>query len=120
MNFTKQDFEVYKKECLKWISKLGMTDWEVTFEFSPLEDAIAQFEEMSKARQVTFTLNSNQFVSGLTKREELKSTAFHEVFELLLTELANTAYMRITTDDLIIGKQHEIVHKVWNILKDKR
>lgn len=86
---TDLDFSVFKAEAKKWIEVFGLKDWAVTFDFAPLENSIAECLVNWSAKAALVTLG--KFPRGEGTQEDIKRAAFHEVCELLLTDMEYTA-----------------------------
>lgn len=44
MKTTKNDFDLFKQECIKWQNKLGLTDYRLYFRHKDIKDANATCE----------------------------------------------------------------------------
>lgn len=77
MKTSKADFERFKKEFMRWVYRLGLTQYEIRFEHCKLEDAYAQIapQEMDKIAVVRFAkeinCHSKKYVERLAKHEVL-------------------------------------------------
>lgn len=86
---TESDFAIFKAEVEKWIALFGLKDWAVTFDFSPLENSRAECCVNWHAKAALITLG--QFPRGEVTQDDVRRSAFHEVCELLLTDMEFTA-----------------------------
>jgi len=90
----KEDYELFKNECKKWIGILGLTDWEIGF----IHDAIpyrASTSWSTGGKIATIGLDIYWKLSQEKKnikeyKENLKDFAFHEVLHLLLSHVYDT------------------------------
>ena len=78
MKTTKKDFEVFKKECEKWIEFFGLKDWRVEYEHRPLDNARADVEADIMNKWAVITMSKDQ-----EDKKHIKESAFHEVCHLL-------------------------------------
>lgn len=81
---SEKDFDIFKSECLKWIDLFGITEWEISFSFEYLENARAEcrINWLGKTCVICLTNFSPKY-----DKFDIKKSAFHEVCELLLTEM---------------------------------
>lgn len=86
---TEGDFALFKAEAEKWIALFGLKDWAVTFDFSPLENSRAECCVNWHAKAALITLG--QFPRGEVTQDDVRRFAFHEVCELLLSDMEFTA-----------------------------
>lgn len=86
---TESDFAIFKSEAKKWIALFGLKDWDVTFDFSPLESSRAECCVNWHAKAALITLG--QFPRGEMTQDDVRRSAFHEVCELLLSDMEFTA-----------------------------
>ena len=86
---TENDFALFKAEAQKWIDLFGLKDWDVTFDFSHLENSSAECFVNWHAKCALITLG--QFPRGEVTQDDVRRSAFHEVCELLLSDMEFTA-----------------------------
>ena len=86
---TENDCTLFKAEAEKWIVLLGLKDWAVTFDFSPLENSRAECCVNWHGKAALITLG--QFPRGEMTQYDVRRSAFHEVCELLLSDMEFTA-----------------------------
>ncbi len=88
---TPEHFKFYRAEAERFIELLGLKDWRVYFEHSPLAGCMGQCGWNNEAGKVaTITLGVNWEHEEPTE-EELRKVAFHEVCHLLLADSYNVA-----------------------------
>jgi hypothetical protein len=104
---TMTDFELFQKECKKWIEFFGLTDYKIYFSHKPLEDCYADVVWEHPARAATFRLNSKMSEEDETDKD-IKQTAFHEVTHLLMAKLTYLARLRYTTPEEIQDESERI------------
>lgn len=113
---TEHDFAVFKAEARKWLDRLGMQSWQVSFEHSEAPGCRGCFDAQLSSRQAVITLASDWEEDQVTL-EKVRRTAFHEVFELLLGELSFLASARYA-DDVVDEATHRVVRTMENALFD--
>lgn len=86
-NLTQEDFQTFKAECQKWLDFFGITEWEIAYRFDYM-GCRAQCDANWRSRQCTFSLTTH---GQDYDHFDVKKSAFHEVCELLLTDLELTA-----------------------------
>ena len=109
---TKKDFEVFKKECWKWIDYFGLKGWDYNFTHGEsLEGSVASYTLQYAGRLVSFYL-ADDILQKISRRD-IQQYAFHEVCHVLLQGLARHAYNMVQDD--IVG---EAAHKIIAILEN--
>ena len=117
---SKEDFEVFKKECDKWISFFGLCGWRIFYEFIDAgEDCYAQIRYNLLDRVATITLNL--FIYDETERTEVdvKRSAFHEVCELLLARISLFGKERFVNENEIDEEIHNLIRIFENTIFTK-
>ena len=121
MRTTKEDFELFKKECKKWIDFYGLKDWYVVFKHENIEGlyegATAAYFYDREARVIRIELNKTINVTQ-DKRANLKIAAFHEVTELLLLRLIDFAREGVVSKQ-VDEEIHVIVRRLENSVYEK-
>jgi len=117
MKTTKKDFQMFKKECQKWIDILGLKDWHFWYEHKECdENCIAQYLEDPSARACTIYF-ATELHDKLTVHD-VKSSAFHEIMELYMNDLrllARTGNSYERVDEAT----HRVVRMLENVLFPK-
>jgi hypothetical protein len=122
MKTSKEDFELFKTECWKWIRFFGLTNWQISFiHINSQTDHQAWIEDDLADKSVMFLLNRNWIDDkSFYCKNEIKVLAFHEVCELLLTKLDDYAKDRFgVIEKDINGARHEIIHSLENSVYEK-
>ena len=121
MRTTKEDFELFKRECRKWIDFYGLKDWYVIFKHEDIQKehdgATASYTYDREARVICITLNKVLNVMEM-KRKVLKVAAFHEITELLLARLVDFA-SRGPMAEAVDEEIHAIVRRLENSVYEK-
>lgn len=114
---TKESFELFNLECMKWIEKFGIKDYNVVTKHTRLNDdtkAYCTFHVVN--RWAVLELNTGWDSSWDTSTMAIKKTGFHEVMELFLARLRNLAEYRYTTENEIDEAIHAIIRTLENVV----
>ena len=118
MKTTRKHFEIFKKECEYWIDKFGLKDWDIAFEHKS-GDNLASARWDIHARWCIIKLATDWEHIKPTDYE-LKSTAYHEVVELLLADMYTMAGWRYLRERIVRavkkGISAIIIH-MWSVKK---
>lgn len=110
----KEDFELFKREFLRWVDILGLRGWEVMFLHEQLSDgniAAATYNMMNRCATIKYSKSySKQYYS----KYEIKKTAFHECCELFFARISSLALYRHTTEDEVTEEIHNIIRTLEN------
>ncbi len=117
MKITLKQFELFKKEALKWLDYFGMKDWQVHFLFKQLKGTRAQICHTCVDGIATITLNNNwdELDKSMVSNVAIQKTAFHEVCELLLGRLESMVFQRFNLND---GDVEEEMHRIIRVLEN--
>ena len=113
---TEEQFRnVFCPECELWLRFYGMLDWKVIYAFGPLDNPenIAETHINLFGRCATICLNNQECSPFPFADKTIRSTAFHEVSDILTGRLSILARSRFCTDDEI----HEAGHEITRILE---
>ena len=114
---TKKDFEVFKAECEKWIEYFGMNDWDFCFVHKAPENlpncrAACRADYCGKL--VSLFLSHKW--DDKPEPNELEKCAFHEVCEVLLSQMQALATSRWVTEDEVEVARHTVIAILGNTL----
>ncbi len=118
MKTTRNDFEKFKAEFLRWQRLLGLTDWRICFEHSSTTDAYAEIFANSEGRIATV-------VFGSTCEGDAKigycpvNTGRHEALELLLARLKSLALARNVTRADVEEEVHAVIRRLENLFNKR-
>ena len=115
IKLTNRDFKLFKKECEKWLKRLGLSDWDVHFEFITVESAAscrANYMQMN-ADIMMATEFSNLLID---KTEYIKQIALHECLELLLMPMNMLAGDRTFNEEESDHQRHRVINTLIKIL----
>lgn len=110
---TLQHFEVFKEECLFWIKYFGLNKFRVEFEHKDISGNRAMADSVSIPNFTAMLYLGKSWGDDEVTDYRIKSSAFHEVVELILWELSDMAYTAC-------GKHNETreTHRVIRILEN--
>ena len=110
---TPAHFELFKKECRKWIELFGLDEWKIYFlHLSPPDSkrlAGCNYEGLTFV--ATFVLNKN-WRHDKPNNNWVKMVAHHEVVHLLIAQLNCLATSRYVTEDEVENAVERLVHKI--------
>ncbi len=115
---TKKHFEIFKKECAKWIEFFGLKDWEIGYHHQEDDDTLASLKYDLSGGWATIYL-ATEWERKEPTILEVKECAFHEVCELLLARIRTLAMYRFTTRDEIEEATHGIIRRMENSVFEK-
>lgn len=116
--FTPSDFARFERAVRDYMSALGIHDWAVTIQHDQIGEGImAQVQYKALGKSACFRLTKHtEFDYGLDKTPE--RLALHEVLHLLLADFCETsAKLADSTHDLVIAREHEVLHKLMRVIK---
>ena len=117
---TKKHFELFQKECNKWIEYFGLKQWRVFYEHDYVDDAYGSINAHHPGKVVTITL-SKSWEETKPNNKYIKRTAFHEICELLISPLERLAKSRFgVLEEEIQEEIHNIIRTLENtVWKEK-
>jgi len=111
------DFDVFQKESKYWISKFGLTNWEIMFRHNPEDDetdrALCYIEPQS---HIATLVLPHSWYSVEPSDYLIRRSAFHEVMEILLAEINILANERFTSRDKLETAIHSFIRVMENIV----
>jgi hypothetical protein len=110
-----RDFEVFKKEFEKYRKLLGLTGWDVFYEYKPLEDKFASVSYMADTCEATVSLNSKPSQKALP-HNDIKKHAKHEAMHLLLARFDGIAQSRYADRTALEIANEEIAVKLTELI----
>jgi len=124
MKATKELFDVFVKECKKWVDIFGLNDW--YFHYVHKEDDGEN--EYDLLANCSWDFPSKQAVINLFEdwgditepnEESMKATAFHEVCHVLLARFQDLSYQPSPDEDEITSVGHAVINTLQNVLYPK-
>ena len=116
MNKTsKEDFEYFQDQCLKYIKQLGLLDFKIYWEHAKHPDAYAYITPEVNDGQAVIGLAINWGTQKVTK-QMLTYCAKHEVLHLLIADLVEVGKRRNSIAEDFTRAQHAIIRRLenWN------
>jgi len=107
-------FNIFKKECVKWIEKFKLDNWEVHYRWQEKESARASID--INLDGYIATINLNREWDSYEGVEELKQCAKHEVVHLLLGRFSVNANARFVSENDLSESEEELVRKLDKLL----
>ena len=107
---TDKDFELFKRECQKWIDKLSLHDWEIRFYHNDIDDDANETSYF--VPKISVIVFSEQIETYPTKSKAIKSLASEEILHVLLSDLATMANNRVFVQDMYSSAEHCVVHRL--------
>lgn len=112
MKTTRDQFELFKKECQKWINFFGLHGWAAYYRHILLEpDVGAMCEPNMNQRLVCFSLNLEPDTDSI----DIKKMAFHEVDELRFTRIEELAKIRYISEGELREEVHNLIRQDENL-----
>ena len=103
-----REFEVFKRECDRWIRYWGLLSWGVKYFHTADDDCDSHcLLPIDGSRGASLCLS-------LEPENTPQENAFHEVAELLLGRIRILAMSRTATEEEIDGAIHEVIETLTN------
>ena len=117
VKFINKDFQLFKKECNKWIDKLGLGDWDVLYSFESVPESAGSTEVGYEGCWAIITLSPDYPNDDmLDKNPHIKKVALHECLELLLATLNILGKSRIFDEAEFNHERHRVINSLMRIL----
>jgi hypothetical protein len=110
----KSHFEIFQKEASYWLNKYGLIGWEIHFAHEENEDARASCTTWGSGRICALTL-ATKWEGIIPTPKAIAFVAYHEVCELLLADLVETATDRKFDPENVVAKTHAIIRTLENV-----
>lgn len=116
---TKKQFDLFKKECVKWIDIFGLKNWELRFFLDEKEKesyAWVAYNHDNRVADIHLTRDWDR-LNMLPSSEQIKITAFHEIAEVFIYPLRYIAESRYVRDsDSIDCIVHDIIRTLETVI----
>lgn len=115
MKTSKQDFQLFKTECQKWIDKFELNNWKIYYKHENLGnghyfgDINVQREDSVATLRLSTDVKADEF--------DIKRTAKHEILHLLLGRLSRLGEARFITHDAVYEAEESLVRKLEHIIR---
>ena len=118
MKTTKADFELFKRECQKWIDRYELNQYTFYFSIGETEGGLASYSVNVEAQaiEIIFEKDWGDAVEGVNKNKSIKEIAFHEITEILISPLRILAEDRNFSEEKLEEETHRIIHKQQKVL----
>jgi len=113
MKTTKKQFDIFKKECERWINEFGLFGSRFYFQHEDYGDGDENTQAYcimpDEHQDRIFTVGLPKKLNGETSIDEIKENAFHEVMESFLYRIKNIARCRYVQREEIDDEIHNII-----------
>lgn len=119
MKTTKKHFELFKKECQKWIDRFNLDSWEFFIEMKP-EDEVesrARCKPQITGRVVTIDFSDEWFGFKKITDQDIRQSAKHEVIHVLIAEVSDLHFQIFRSEDEVARAAESLVNKLEKIIK---
>lgn len=119
MKTTDKHFQLFKKECRKWIARFGLLGWRFYFQHEDLPDGkqIAYCIYPEDLADRVFTLGLSVDLGDLDETEmDIRRSGFHEVMEAFLYRMNFLAKSRDTHPEEIEEENHNLIRTLENVV----
>lgn len=114
---TPKHFEIFKRECQKWIKVFGLSRWEFSFFHCETDRHLAWSTINWEAHYVAFHLNKTwRWKDQPPTSREVKKSAFHEVCEVLLFPIRYLGECRYLSESEMDPAVHEVIHVLEDVV----
>ena len=114
---TKVHFELFKRECKKWIDGFELNNWEVHFSHVALKKGDKAALDWRIDGYVAWIELALEWGEGEVNEKNIKYTAKHEVLHLLTGRLLAQGRSRYISAAEIDEAAEELVQKLCHIIK---
>jgi len=119
MKTSKKDFEIFKKEFMRWVEIFGLKGHHLNFRLEPLRTnnsdsfRYAEIDICEEGKWANVTLNINQNGSNKTR---VKQHAKHEAIHLLIHKIGWIGKCRYLNDGEIDNEDERLVRILEKVL----
>lgn len=113
---TKEQFNTFQEEALKWQKKLGLTDWKLYFKHEVDDDRYGSctWSVSDSIATIMFTKKWDD-LRPLTD-SEISKCAFHEVCHVLFAYYCAAAEARFSTQEQLDSAEHSIIRRLETLM----
>lgn len=113
---TNKQFEIFKKECERWIEYFGLKNWQIHYLLDDIDGrAEIRYNCQDGIAVIVLAKEWDEIDDFFVNDTSIKRSAFHEVLELLLGRLTNMASRRYNVD---VGDIDEEAHSIIRTLEN--
>ena len=113
---TKEQYELFKSECRKWIDKFQLNDYDVYFKWEDIDDADARSYIQGSHGNVTITFGEDIDFVDRDPTDYIKQIAKHEVIHSLLGRYTRLAEDRYVSEQELDNEEEHLVRKLCKII----
>lgn len=109
-------FKLFCEQCNIWIQRYGLFDWRIDYsnDFDD-EGSLASCSYNYASHAVLFNmLPLDRWPEEMKNEKDLRYVAFHEVTELLISDLRELTKSRNITEEQVEVASHAIIHRLEN------
>lgn len=118
MRTSQKQFDLFVKECRKWIKRFELSGWQIDFYIKDIANSQAQVNKDYIACTASVYFHTEITKSpNETWNELIKATAKHEIIHILIGNLVSLAGSRYVTPDEINKAEEELTVKLEEIIK---
>ena len=119
MKTTKKHFDIFKKECQKWIKVFGILGWRFYFQHEDVyENSLAYCIFPNRIEDRVFTIGLTLNIDYDFSVLDFKRSAFHEVMESLLFRISYLAKARYLNSEDVDEEIHHLIRTFENAVFD--
>ena len=110
-------FELFQRECQKWVKFWGLLDWKIYYYHKDIgkNHGSCAASLPGKVCSLSLAVEANEKLSN----EDVRLTAFHEVAELLIASLMVVAETRCIGEQETTEAGHDIVRRLENCVYER-
>ena len=121
MKTTRRHFEIFKKECEKWIKVFGMLGWRFYYQHKDINgNQLAYCIFPDKPEDRVFTLGMTVNLECDFSMLDFRRSAFHEVMEAFLYRLSFLAEARYVQPDEVGEERHHLIRTLETVVFERR
>lgn len=106
----------FEQSCRAWQTKLGLTDWSITYKVDRMPGAWARVDYEVNDRSALITANGDMKGTGERAPERI---ALHEMLHLLFADMIDTAGKR-GADHVDTGRaEHALIERLLNAIEGR-
>ena len=118
MKTTKKDFELFKRECERWVEIMGMFGWRFHYQHKDHENhrVFAYCIWPDEAADRVFTLGLSVHLDRKPSNHDIRKAAFHEVMEAFLFRISFLGGCRYLQPEEIPEERHNLIITLEKVL----
>ena len=120
MKTTKENFDLFKEECKKWIDRFELNNWGISFyqrDRGKLIGATSTFNIDGYSCSIILNTEIDECTIGDRSIDDaIKEFAKHEIIHVLLARLSEQAYERFINKSELSEAEEELVRKLTKII----